>query len=251
VRRGRWFIGGLAGACVVAIGAGPLGQAQTVETTPREIIKTPAGEVVTAKVSVTMDNDWQFVDAECLFIPILATFGRADETSILGETVVSKPEIGGTANEGTFLVLPGDSVSGQLLDEIFVCPADGTGEYRLDTTIRAISPDSEQSFTLDPLTFWVRPASSQMTSVSARSTKGGTRITGQVRAGEVAATGVVEIRLRAPGTRRWRPSVSVPVDDGTFVALIDRSLPPGTRVKATLTGCSWCSRVSVVVRDVQ
>ena len=73
---------------------------------------------------------------------------------------------------GTFLVLPGDAVSGQLLDEIFVCPADGTGEYRLSTVVRAIGPASEDSVELDPLTFWVRPASSQISRVTAVSSAG-------------------------------------------------------------------------------
>jgi len=231
-----------AGGCAVALLTVASGVASA------EIVTTPPGSVSTATVSIAMDNDWQFLDSECLFIPILATFGRADDTSLLGETLVTKP---GTSNEGTFLVLPGDPVSGDLLDEIFVCPADGTGEYRLDATIRAISPDSEQSVALDPLTFWVRPAVSEMTSVTARSTKGGVRIAGQVRAGEADATGFVRIRYRTPGADRWRTDSTVPVEDGQFNAVVERSLPPGTRYQATLTRCSWCSRVSVVVRDVQ
>lgn len=239
----RWsWRGAIAGSCalvLMAVGSSAI---------RAEIVATPPGSVSTATVSITMDNDWQFVDAECLFIPILATFGRADQTSLIGETLVSAT---GTANEGTFLVLPGDPVAGELLDEVFVCPADGTGEYRLDTTIRAISPDSEQSFALDPITFWVRPAVSQMTSVTARSTKGGVRLSGQVLAGEANATGFVRIRYRAPGSKRWRTDSVVPVEEGAFNAVVERSLPPRTRFQATLTGCSWCSRVSVVVRDVQ
>lgn len=216
-----------------------------------QVVETPPEAVSSATVSVAMDNDWQFADAECLFIPILATFGRADDTSLLGETLITKADSEGTANEGTFLVLPGDPVSGQLLDEVFVCPADGTGEYRLTTVIRAIEPDAEQAFSLDPLTFWVRPATSKMTSLVARSTKGGVRITGDVSAGDSVATGVVRIRYRTPTADRWRTITSVPVEEGSFTALVEQSLPPKTRFQATLTGCSWCSRVSAVVRDVQ
>jgi len=122
-----------------------------------------------------MDNDWQFIDGECLLIPVLATYGRSDNTSIIGELTVTKPSDPAVSNDGTFLVLPGDPVSGQLVDEIFVCPADGTGEYRLSSVIQAIEPATEQSFPLDQLTFWVRPATSQMSEVSAISTKGGIR----------------------------------------------------------------------------
>ena len=92
-----------------------------------DIVQSPAGSTASVQVSVTLDNDWQFVDAECLFIPLLVTYGRADDTSILGETTVTKVGSESVRNEGTFLVLPGDAVSGQLLDEIFVCPPTAPG----------------------------------------------------------------------------------------------------------------------------
>ena len=213
-----------------------------------EVVQTPPASVSTAQVSIAIDNDWQFMDSECLLIPLLVTYGRADNTSILGELTVTKPAAPDLANEGTFLVLPGDPVSGQLLDEVFVCPADGTGEYRLSTIIRAIEPTVEQSFDLDPLTFWVRPAVSTMTEVTARSVKGGTSVFGTVRAGEDAATGFVEIRHRVPGKQRWSAPTVAQVEDGNFAALVPKTLPANTRIKVTLTGCSWCSRVSDIVR---
>lgn len=213
-----------------------------------EVVQTPAGAVSSAQVSIAIDNDWQFTDSQCLLIPLLVTFGRADDTSILGELTVTKPSLPGLANEGTFLVLPGDPVSGQLLDEVFVCPADGTGEYRLSTIIRAIEPTVEQSFDLDPLTFWVRPAVSQMTAVTARSIKGGTSVSGSVRAGDDMATGFVEVRYRVPGGTRWSSATVAPVEEGNFSVVVPRTLPADSRVKATLTRCSWCSRVSGIVR---
>lgn len=242
---GRWASGVTWSACI-ALTTTALATAVAVAPNPAraELVATPPGEVTTATVSIAMDNDWQFADAECLFIPILATFGRADDTSILGETSVTKTGSGQVPNEGTFLVLPGDPVSGQLLDEIFVCPADGTGEYRLDTTIRAIGPDSEESFALTPLAFWVRPAITTIEDFAVRATKGGVRITGDTTAGDGVATGIVEIRYRLPGSTGWRLATSVPMTGGSFVALVDKQLPPGTRFKATVTKCSWCSRAS-------
>ena len=209
-----------------------------------DVVATPPGQVSTVTASIAMDNSWQFVDAECLFIPVLTTFGRADDTSVLGETTVTKPGSDATLNEGTFLVLPGDPVAGELLDEIFVCPADGTGEYRLDTTIRAINPDSEESFALAPLTFWVRPATTTIDGFVARVTKGGIRVSGATRAGEGVATGIVEIRYRLPGTSRWRLATSAPLEEGSFSALVEADLPARTRYRATVTRCSWCSRAS-------
>lgn len=213
-----------------------------------EVVQTPPAAVSSAQVSIAFDNDWQFMDSECLFIPLLVTYGRADNTSILGELTVTKPAAPDLANEGTFLVLPGDPVSGQLLDEVFVCPADGTGEYRLSTIIRAIEPTAEQSFDLDPLTFWVRPAVSTMKSVAARSIKGGTSVSGIVRAGDGSATGFVEVRYRVPGKQRWSSPTVAPVEKGSFSAVVPRTLPVDTRMQATLMGCSWCSRVSSIVR---
>ena len=213
-----------------------------------EVVSTPPGVGTSATVSVALDNDWQFVDSECLFIPILATFGRADDTSILGETTVTKVDSATTNNEGTFLVLPGDPVAGELLDEVFVCPADGTGRFQLDTTIRAIGPVTEESTALDPLTFWVRPATSTMSNVTARTVKGGTRIRGRAQAGNEAATGLVEVRTREPGRKRWSLDATVPIDDGGFATVLDRTLPVGTRVKTTLVRCSWCSRSSATLR---
>lgn len=212
------------------------------------IVETPPGSVSSVQLSLAMDNDWQFVDGECLIIPVLATYGRADDTSIIGELSVTKPSDSIVSNDATFLVLPGDLVSGQVLDEIFVCPADGTGEFQLSSVIRAIGPSSEQMFSLDPITFWVRPAISQMTQLSALAVKGGTRIVGVVRAGEAKATGAVEIRLLLPGRSRWVLAGRVPVEDGSFATNIRRSLPPGTRVQATLTQCSWCSRATSTTR---
>jgi len=213
-----------------------------------EIVDTPPGGVSSVQLSVALDNDWQFPDGGCLFIPVLATYGRADNTSIIGELTVTKPSDPAVSNDGTFLVLPGDPVSGQVLDEVFVCPADGTGEYRLSTIIRAIEPTSEQSFLLDPLTFWVRPAVSQMSELAAIGVKGGTRVSGTVRAGDADARGVVEIRIQRPRTSRWVLAGRIPVENGTFVGVIERSVPSGGRVRATLTQCSWCSRVSDVTR---
>ena len=182
-----------------------------------DIVQSPAGSTASVQVSVTLDNDWQFADAECLFIPLLVTYGRADDTSILGETTVTKVGSESVRNEGTFLVLPGDAVSGQLLDEIFVCPADGTGEYRLSTVVRAIGPASEDSVELDPLTFWVRPASSRISRVTAVSA-------------------------------RWGAPYYASVTDGRFDQVVPQSIAPGTRVKVTLTRCSWCSRASRTAR---
>ena len=217
-----------------------------------EVVETPPGSVSSAQVSLAIDNDWQFIDGECLLIPILATYGRANDTSIIGELTVTKPTDPGVTNDGTFLVLPGDPVSGQVLDEIFVCPADGTGEYRVSTVIRAIEPSVEQSFELDPLTFWVRPATSRMSDLTVRAVKGSTRITGSVTAGESVASGIVEIRVesrnRQSGKSRLILTDRVPVEDGVFTSDIASVFPAGTRVKATLTGCSWCSRVSASTR---
>lgn len=226
-----------AGVVVAGVLSGPV-------SAHADVVATPPGQVSTVTASIAMDNDWQFVDAECLFIPILATFGRADNTSVLGETTVTKAGSDATSNEGTFLVLPGDPVAGELLDEIFVCPADGTGEYRLDTTIRAINPDSEESFALAPLTFWVRPATTTIADFTARVTKGGVRVSGDTRAGDGVATGIVDIRYRLPGTSRWQPATSVPLQEGSFSALVEADLPPRTRYRATVTECSWCSRAS-------
>lgn len=213
-----------------------------------DIVQTPPGAVSTVQLSLAMDNDWQFIDGECLLIPVLATYGRSDNTSIIGELTVTKPSDPAVSNDGTFLVLPGDPVSGQLLDEVFVCPADGTGEYRLSSVIQAIEPATEQSFPLDPLTFWVRPATSQMSEVSAISTKGGLRVSGAVRAGDADASGIVEIRLQRPGASRWVLAGRVPVEAGSFTGVIERPVSPGSRVRATLTECSWCSRVSSTTR---
>jgi hypothetical protein len=215
-----------------------------------DIVQSPVGSTASVQVSVTLDNDWQFADAECLFIPLLVTYGRADDTSILGETTVTKVGSESVRNEGTFLVLPGDAVSGQLLDEIFVCPADGTGEYRLSTVIRAIGPASEDSVELDPLTFWVRPASSQISRVTAVSVHEGTRVRGRATAGDsidkTAATGVVEIRFAK--NRRWGAPYYATVTDGRFDQVVPQSIARGTRVKVTLTRCSWCSRASRTAR---
>ena len=213
-----------------------------------ETVQTAPGAVSSVQLSVAIDNDWQFADGECLFVPVLATYGRADNTSIIGELTVTKPSDPAVSNEGTFLVLPGDPVSGQVLDEVFVCPADGTGEYRLSTIIRAIEPTSEQSFSLDPLTFWVRPAVSRMSDLVATSVKGGTRVSGTVRAGDADARGVVEIRLQRPRTSRWVLAGRIPVENGSFVGVIERFVSPGSRLRVTLTQCSWCSRVSGVTR---
>lgn len=212
------------------------------------IVDTTPNAVSSVQLSVAIDNDWQFTDGECLFIPVLATYGRADNTSIIGELTVTKPRDPVVSNEGTFLVLPGDPVSGQVLDEVYVCPADGTGEYRLSTIIRAIEPTSEQSFSLDPLTFWVRPAVSQMNDLAATSVKGGTRVSGTVRGGDADARGVVEIRTQRSRTSKWVLAGRIPVENGSFVGVFERSLPQGSRVRATLTQCSWCSRVSDVTR---
>lgn len=209
-----------------------------------EVVETPAGSVTSVQLSLAMDNDWQFLGAECLIIPVLATYGRADNTSIIGELTVSKPSEPNVRNDATFLVLPGDPVAGQLLDDIFVCPADGTGEYRLSSVIRAIEPASEQEFVLDPLTFWVRPAVARMVKLSASNTKGGMRVTGSVRAGGAHATGIVEIRLRRPGSSRWILASRVPVERGNFASNFTKTLSPGTHIRATLTQCSWCSRAS-------
>lgn len=213
-----------------------------------EVVETPAAMVSSAQVSIAMDNDWQFLDGDCLFIPILATYGRADDTSIVGELTVTKPSDPTIANEGTFLVLPGDPVSSQVLDEVFVCPADGTGEYRLATLIRAVEPTTEQVFSLDPLTFWVRPATSRMTKLSSVDVKGGIRVTGEVKAGRSEATGIVDITVQRPGSRKWILTEHVAVESGAFSVVIPETLPRGTRIKATLTECSWCSRVSDTTR---
>lgn len=209
-----------------------------------EIVETPPGSVSSVQLSLTMDNDWQFIDRECLFIPVLATYGRADDTSIIGELTVSKPSDLGVTNDATFLVLPGDPVAGQLLDEIYVCPADGTGQFRLDTVVRAIEPATESSFALYPLTFWVRPAITTMSGLSAHAVKGGTRVMGVVRAGEADATGFAEVRVQQPGSSRWVRAGRLSVERGSFNGLLERSVPVGSRIKVALIGCSWCSRVT-------
>lgn len=226
--------------CAATVGLGALASAPAMA----DPVTTPPGGVASAQVSIAMDNDWQFIDSECLFIPILVTYGRADDTSIVGETRVTKVDSVDTANDGTFLVLPGDPVSAQLLDEVFVCPADGTGQFTLNTTIRAIEPAIEDSFSLDALTFWVRPAASTVSGLRAMTVKGGTRVRGRVLAGEGEATGIMEIRYRLPGKKRWSKPEVAPIADGVFAYVTDRMLPRGTRVRATLTRCSWCSRAS-------
>ncbi len=208
------------------------------------IVETPPGEVTSVKLSLAIDNDWQFQEGDCLLIPILVSYGRADDTSIIGELTVTKADDPSVANEGTFLVLPGDPVSGQLLDEIFVCPADGTGEYRLNSLIRAVEPSQEQVFSLDALTFWVRPAASTMSDLKATAVKGGTRVSGAVEAGRDFASGIVEIRYRSPGRTQWTAATRVPVEGGAFEVVLERTLPARSIVKATLTECSWCTRVS-------
>lgn len=239
------MIGRAVGAVVAVLSAQLLA---TLSPAMAEIVQTPPGAVSSVQLSLAIDNDWEFVDGECLIIPVLATYGRADDTSIIGELTVTKPSAPDVTNDGTFLVLPGDPVSGQVLDDIFVCPADGTGEYRLSSVIRAIEPTSEQEFALDPLTFWVRPAVSRVSQLSANDVKGGTRVTGSVRAGQAAATGIVELRFKSPGTARWLLVDRVPVENGTFASVISKTLAPGTRVRATLTQCSWCTRSSSTTR---
>ena len=77
---------------------------------------------------------------------------------------------------------------------------------------------------MDPLTFWVRPASSQISRVTAVSVREGTRVRGRAMAGDLsdrsAATGVVEIRFaknRRWGARTTHPSPTALRPDGPTV----------------------------------
>lgn len=211
------------------------------------LVETPPGSVSGAQVSVTMDNDWQFLDSNCFFIPVLATYGREDDAGIVGELTVTKPGFPAIANEATFLILPGDPTGGQVLDEVFICPEDGTGEYQLNTLVLVVEPEGEQSFTLDPLTFWVRPAISRMSALQIRSSKAGTQVSGIASAGEGFATGVVDIRTQRPGSSKWSRATRVDLDKGRFEVTL-QPLARGSRVQATLSGCRWCSRTSATGR---
>lgn len=232
----------------VAFGLAAAALAVSTGSVQAEIVASPPGTLPSAQVSVALDNDWQFDDSTCLIIPVLVTYGRADSASILGEFTVTKVGSTDTANEGTFLVLPGDPVSGQLLDGIFVCPADGTGQYTLETTIRAIEPTMETSTTLDPVTFWVRPAESTFTRLRATSVKGGTVLAGRASAGSGAATGIVILRYREPGSSTWTIAEEALLEKGAFRVALTEALPPRTQIRATLTSCSWCSRVTATTR---
>ncbi len=212
------------------------------------LVETPPGFVSGAQVSVAMDNDWQFLDSNCFFIPVLATYGREDDAGIVGELTVTKPGFPAIANEATFLILPGDPTGGQILDEVFICPEDGTGEYQLNTVVLVVEPEGEQAFTLDPLTFWVRPAISRMSALEIRAIKSGTRVSGSALAGQGFATGIVDIRTQHPGSGKWSRPTRVSLNNGRFDTILAQSLAPGSRVKATLTGCRWCTRTSATGR---
>ena len=161
---------------------------------------------------VTLDNDWQFADAECLFIPLLVTYGSADDTSILGD---DSDQVCSESVRNEHLRCRETLSRGSCWTR-YSSACRGTGEYRLSTVVRAIGTAGEDSAELDPLTFWVRPASSQISRVTAVSVCEGTRVRGRALAGDLsdrsAATGVVEIRFAK--NRRWGACTTHPSSTG-------------------------------------
>ncbi len=115
---------------VAACAALTLALGVTAPAVHAETISTPPVITPYAEFSIAMENDLEFQSSSCLYVPLEITFGRSDEAIMLGELTVTRP---GTdvLNEGTFVILPADPVFGTRLDEVFVCPADGSGEFRL------------------------------------------------------------------------------------------------------------------------
>ncbi len=118
-------------------------------------------------------------------------------------------------NEGTFLVLPGDAVSGAVVGRDIRLPR---RRHRGVSTLDGCSRDragKRGQRRIGPLTFWVRPASSQISRVTAVSVHEGTRVRGRATAGDSmdksAATGV---EIRFAKNRRWGALYCATVTDG-------------------------------------
>ncbi len=235
----RWAALGAAAALLVGATA-PAAQAEIIATPP---VVTPFAEF-----SLQIENDWAFQSSACLFIPLAVTYGRADNAIMLGELTVTRP---GTSvlNEGTFLILPADPVSGTRLDEVYVCPADGAGEYRLSGQVVVNSGVEEVIAQIPELTFFVARTPSVVKGLSARVNPTGVVVKGRASANGFPATGIARIQVKVPGSKTWTTSINAPIDkQGRFSQVLSRMVPRGSQVRATLTDCSWCGRSSATTR---
>lgn len=235
----RWFPIGIASSLVVVLAA-PLAHAETVSTPP---VVTPYAEF-----SIAMENDWEFQSSSCLFIPIAVTYGRTDLAIMLGEVTVTRP---GTSvlNEGTFLVLPADPVFGTRLDEVFVCPADGSGEFRLGGQVVVSSGINQVIGVIPDLAFFVKRTPSAIKNLAAQANPTGVVVSGRAIANGFPATGIARIQVKFPGTKKWTTAINAPIDkQGRFSQLLARTVPKGSLIRTTLTDCSWCSRSSATTR---
>lgn len=235
----RWAAIGATATLIVGITA-PAAQAEVISTPP---VITPFAEF-----SIEVENDWEFQSSSCLFIPIAVTYGRTDDAIMLGELTTTRP---GTSvlNEGTFVILPGDPVSGTRLDEVYVCPADGAGEYRLGGQVVVTSGQAEVIAPVPELTFFVARTPSSLRGLSARTTTTGVVVKGRAVANGFPATGLARIQVKVPGSTTWTTSVNAPIDkQGLFSQVLARSVPHGSRIRATLTDCSWCGRATATTR---
>lgn len=235
----RWAAAGASAVLLVGLAVSP---------SHADVVSTPPVITQFAEFSIEMENDWEFQSSSCLFIPIAVTYGRADDAIMLGELTTTRP---GTSvlNEGTFVILPGDPVSGTRLDEVYVCPADGAGEYRLGGQVVVTSGQAEVIAPVPEVAFFVARTPSVLRGLSARTNATGVVVKGRAVANGFPATGLARIQVKVPGSSTWTTSVNAPIDrQGRFSQVLARTVPPGSQIRATLTDCSWCTRTSATTR---
>jgi hypothetical protein len=236
---GRWVALGVSATVMLGISA-TAAQAESISTPP---VITPYAEF-----SIAMENDLEFQSSSCLYVPVAITFGRSDEAIVLGELTVTRP---GTdvLNEGTFLILPADPVFGTRLDEVYVCPADGSGEFKLAGQVVVTSGINEVVAAVPELTFYVKRTPSAIRSLRASTNATGVVVQGKAVANGFPATGIARIQVKVPGSKKWSTAISAPIDRrGAFSQVLARTVPHGSLIRATLTDCSWCGRSSASTR---
>jgi hypothetical protein len=232
------FVALVSGLSITSRQIGPAAASEQVVSGATQTV--PVGSSM-GSVTLSIGTNHVFRQASCLFIPLTVTWDKAPAATVIGALSVVKAGAA-QGNDDSFTLVPADPAQGTLEDFVWVCPVDGPGAYTLQGSLTFIGPAATEVSTVPPLAFSVAAARTRMAPIAVTIKGGHTTVRGSAQAGAGPAGGVLVISVRARGSRDWVNLAVPPIRaSGTFSATIHVPLTPGTKIRAQVRLCRWCT----------
>ena len=222
----------------------------------------PASEATTASTPLATASvvvgPLMFDGPDCTNVPVTVAHERVPPRTEDIDLIVSL-DLRQPGSNRSSAVYPRVTVTGEgrgtLRDSIQVCPSeysDEAGDFVLTGELLTYSfLDGSSttvpipSRTLSAIKNVSRFASLKLTGDPRRSYQlAGSATASTLTRGDVGAEGTVTVSVRKPRARDWQEVANVPTDNfGRWRASLG-PLAKGTRVRATLEGCEWCTDIA-------